>query len=313
MSNVKWAYMDHWITESPRGPVEPNLSRKYYQQYLKQISVLGFKGMDTFVFRLLGRYNQMFGSPKNFLNTLQDFGIEKIVSVFQAYPYATKDRAPHIRATHDGIFGDCVGAMKALEGLGIENLIIMPTSTCWQTEPVTDETIKICADLWNRVGKMTADYGIKTTTHHEFWCGIRSAEQIEKYYAYTDPAYVFYFCDTAQHILAGLDPAKVYEKYHDRCSGFHFKDTHTLDTKGEYRLPPDPELLAPSVKRWFWEIGTPEGLVDYPALMHMIKRFNYRGWLAVEHDGPERSGGNYAESTCIAKWYIDNVLSKIYA
>jgi hypothetical protein len=24
-------------------------------------------------------------------------------------------------------------------------------------------------------------------------------------------------------------------------------------------------------------------------------------------------GGNYAESTCRTKWYIDNVLSKIYA
>jgi inosose dehydratase len=313
MPNIKWAYMDHWMMESPRGLVEPNVSRKYMEQYLKQIAALGFQGLDTFVFRLLGRYNQMFGSPKAFQHFLQDYGIEKIVSVFHAYPYATKDRAAHVRTTHDDIFGDCVGAIRACEGLGIENFIIMPTSTYFQTEPVTDESIKIVADLWNRVGRMTLEHGIKTTSHHEFWCGIRSAHEIEKFYEYTDPQYVFYFCDAAQHIIAGVDPVEVYSKYHDRCSGFHFKDTHTVDTKGEYRLPPDAELMAPSVRRWFWEMGTPEGLVDFPALMHAIKRFGYRGWISVEHDGPDRTGGDYAESTCIARWYIDNILSKIYS
>jgi len=314
MSNLKWAYMDHWIMDSARGPQEPNLSRRQYHRYLKQISALGFKGLDTFIFRIFGRYNPMFGSPQEYLKLLQEYGIEKIVSVFDCYPYATKDRAPHIRATHDGIFASFSGAMKGLDGLGIENLIMMPTSTYWQTEPVTDETIKICADLWNRIGRMTLEgHGVKTTTHHEFWCGIRSLEQIEKFYEYTDPRYVFYFCDAAQHVIAGVDPVALYDRLHGRCSGFHFKDTHTVDTRGEYRTPPDPELMAPSVKRWFWEMGTPEGLVDFPALMRAMKKHGYRGWVSVEHDGPDRTGGNYAESTCIAKWYIDNVLNPIYS
>ena len=67
------------------------------------------------------------------------------------------------------------------------------------------------------------------------------------------------------------------------------------------------------MKRWFWEMGTPEGLVDFPALMRAMKKHGYRGWVSVEHDGPDRTGGNYAESTCIAKWYIDNVLNPIYS
>ena len=114
-------------------------------------------------------------------------------------------------------------------------------------------------------------------------------------------------------MIAGLDPTALYEQYHDRCAGFHFKDTHNIDTKGEYRMPPDPELMAPSVKRWFWEMGTPEGLVDFPRLMKAIKAHNYKGWITVEHDKADLEGGSFAESTCIAKWYIDNVLSKIYA
>ena len=312
MPNIKWSYMDHWLMDSPRGLVEPNLGRTYMERYIKQLAALGFQGFDTFGFRL-NHYGNMFGSTKRFQQFLQDYGIEKIVSIFHDYAYSTKSRAPHIRSTHDAIFDDCVQRIRACEGLGVENFIVMPTSTYWQVEPVTDDKIKIVADLWNRVGKMTIEHGIKTTCHHEFWCAIRSDEEIDKFYRWTDPAYVFYFCDTAQHKIAGNDPVRLYLKYRDRCSGFHFKDTHDVDIKGEYRLPPDAEMLAPSVERWFWEMGTSGGLVDFPLLMKAIKESSYRGWLTVEHDKASIGGGNYAESTCMAKWYVDNVLSKIYS
>ncbi|MBP1610268.1 MAG: sugar phosphate isomerase/epimerase [Acidobacteria bacterium] len=311
MPNVKWSYMDHWVTHSPQGPVSQYLSVKYVDRFIKQIAALGFKGLDTFGFRL-SHLASLFGSAKKFEEFIQERGLEKIVSVFQAYPYISKTRAPHVRATHDAIFQDCLDIIKGCQGLTVESFVAMPSSTYWQTEPVTDEKIKIMADLWNRVGKMTMEHGIKTTCHHEFWGAIRTMDQIDKFYRWTDPKYVYYFCDTAQHVIAGTDPVALYLKYHDRCSGFHFKDTHNVDTKGEYRIPPDAELIAPSVQRWFWEMGTPEGLVDFPALMNAIKDYQYTGWLTVEHDKADIGGGNYAESTCISKWYIDNVLSKIY-
>jgi inosose dehydratase len=46
--------------------------------------------------------------------------------------------------------------------------------------------------------------------------------------------------------------------------------------------------------------------------MKALKGYNYTGWLTVEHDKADVAEGNYASSTCRAKWYIDNVLSKIY-
>jgi len=311
MANIKWSYMDHWLMDSPRGLVSPYISRKYMDRFIKQIAGLGYKGLDTFGF-YLNRFAGMFGSIKKFEEFLQDRGIEKVVSVFHDYAYVSKTRAPHIRDTHDNIVHDVEQVIKAGEGLELENLIIMPASTYWQVEPVTDEKIKIIADLWNRVGKVTLAHGIKVSVHHEFWCGIRSMDEIEKFYKWTDPEYVFYFCDTAQHVIAGNDPVKLYMKYHDRCSGLHFKDTHNVDKKGEYRMPPDGEMMAPSVERWFWEAGTPEGLVDFPLLMKALKEYNYKGWISVEHDKADIGGGDYAESTCISKWYIDNVLTKIY-
>jgi sugar phosphate isomerase/epimerase len=68
--------------------------------------------------------------------------------------------------------------------------------------------------------------------------------------------------------------------------------------------------MSPGVERWFYEMGTPGGLVDFPALMREIVASGYDGWLTVEHDKADTFGGSYAEATCVAKWYIDSVLDQ---
>ena len=39
-----------------------------------------------------------------------------------------------------------------------------------------------------------------------------------------------------------------------------------------------------AVARWFWEMGTPGGLVDFPALLTAMAGAGYRGWVVVESD-----------------------------
>ena len=306
---TKWSYMDHWVTETPQGPQPPSFNRAYMDRYIKQLSALGFTGFDTFFF-YLPFYAGMYGGVPGFERFLQDNGFDKITGIFSAYPSATKYTAPHVRETHDRIVADCTNTLRMCEGLtGVENFIVMPTSTYHQTEPVTDDTIKVVADLWNRVGKLTLEQGMKTTCHFEFWGAIRTREQLDTFFRYTDPEYVYFFCDTAQHTIAGVDPVQMFRDYSDRCTGFHFKDTKNVDEHEAYRTPPDPELMAPEVTRWFYEMGE-GGLVDFPALMKEIVASGYDGWLTVEHDKAELGGGSYAEATAVAKWYIDNVLAR---
>ena len=306
---TKWSYMDHWVTETPQGPLPPSFNRAYMDRYVKQLSALGFQGFDTFFF-YLPMLQGMYGSVPAFEHFLQDNGFEKITGIFSAYPYATRHTAPHVRETHDRIVADCEYTLRGIEGLtGVENFIVMPSSTDWQTEPVTDDKIKIMADLWNRVGRITLEHGLKTTCHFEFWGAIRTRPQLELFFEHTDPEYVYFFCDTAQHTIAGVDPVQMFRDYKDRCTGFHFKDTKNVDTTGMYRTAPDPELMAPDVQRWFYPMGE-GGLVDFPSLMKEIVASGYDGWLTVEHDKAELGGGTYAEATCLAKWYIDNVLAE---
>ena len=81
---------------------------------------------------------------------------------------------------------------------------------------------------------------------------------------------------------------------------------------GDYRRKPDAEVMAPTTARWFYEIGTEGGLVDFPALYGAMKEVGWKGWVGVEHDKADVGGGNYPESTAIAAWTIRNVLRPIH-
>ncbi len=306
--NIKWSYMDHWTMLSPRGWVAPQLGPQYADRFYKQLVGLGFEGVDPFEFRLNGLI-QMFGSAKKAQQFAQDRGIERFVNVFVCF----YNDMTHVPENHDGIVQAFEAKLKQYEDIKLDSFIVMPATRYWQAEPITDEKIKRMAECWNRVGKITKQHGIWLTCHHEFYCGLHFREEIDKFYEWTDPEYVGFFLDTAQHEIAGIDPTDLYVKHHKRVTGFHFKDTHHIDKSGDYRTPPDPERDAATTKRWFWEMGTPEGLVDFPKLMKALKDLKYTGWVTVEHDKADVGGGNYAESTSRAKWYIDNVLAKVYA
>jgi inosose dehydratase len=305
---LKWSYMDHWTMLSPRGMVAPQLGPQYADRFYKQIAALGFEGIDPFEFRLNGLI-QIFGSAKKAQQFAQDRGIERFVNVFACF----YNDMTHVREFHDGIVGAFEAKLKQFEDIKLDSFIVMPATRYWQAEPVTDDKIKAMAECWNRVGKLTKKHGIWLTCHHEFYCGLHHQEELDKFYSWTDPEYVGLFLDTAQHQISGIDPVSLYEKYHDRVTGFHFKDTHYIDKADDYRTPPDPERDASTTKRWFWEIGTAKGLVDFPRLMQAMKHHKYEGWVSIEHDKADIFGANYSESTAHCKWYIDNVLSPIYA
>jgi sugar phosphate isomerase/epimerase len=305
---LKWSYMDHWTMRAPSGWVTPQHGAKYADRFYRQLAGIGFQGVDPFEFRLLAQ-SQLFGSARKAQEFAQDRGIERFVNMFAAF----YDDRTHMSETHDQLVRTFEAKIKSFEDIRLDSFIVMPVSRYWLVEPVTDDKIKRMAEAWNRVGQMTKKHGVKLTCHHEFYCALHSQQEIDKFYALTDPEYVGLFIDTAQHEIVGIDSTDLYVKYHDRVTGFHFKDTHHVDLRGDYRTPPDPERAAATTHRWFWEMGTAEGLVDFPKLMKALKDLGYTGWLSVEHDKADVDGANYAESTARAKWYIDNVLSKIYA
>ena len=311
-NKLRWAYMDHWRIDGPQGYTSVYTSPRHLDGFLKQVSALGFEAIETFDFHL-GVLVELFGSLKNAREFMQERGIERVLSLFHAVMYRNGVSNAHEPATHDVLFANAQRVASSCGDLGVQNLIVMPAGQYHDVEPVSDAKIRACADLWSRVGKMTLDYGIRVCAHHEFYCGIHHAEELRKFYEWSDPRYVFWYCDTAQHTISGVDPVDLYLKLHDRCGGFHLKDTHHVDLVDDYRQRPESEVTAKTTPRWFWEMGTEEGLVDFPALFKAMKEYKFEGWVSVEHDKADFGGSDYPASTAISAWYIRNVLSKIYA
>lgn len=309
---IKWSYMDHWRSNGPAGPIDQWHTRESMSSFLKQIKATGFDAIDTFDFRIwqiLGTY----GSVANYQEFVQEHGLERIVNTFHAAHYDNRTYAPHIKDTWQNILEDFRVTMDRWSGIQLDNIIVMPAGLYYDMEPITEDKIKLTAELWGQVGEITQQWGVNLTCHHEFFCGIQSRPDLDLFYENADPRYVNLFVDTAQHCIASVDPVEFYSAHADRVSGFHFKDTRNRHAPGEQAHRPDSEIMAPTTGKWFYEMGTDEGLVDFEAMMHAVKDNGYRGWISVEHDKANKYGGDYSESTAISRWYAQNVLSRIYS
>jgi len=312
MANIKWGYaINQWI------PTSEHLTRREEQERaFKVMSVCGFRGVELNLgfgrWKPLGSPDQIelnLGSVKKFLDFLNSCGIDQVASYFFG---VGRDHDPSNPTDHEKIFETAVPFAKFLNEVGGTRLVVRPMQSYWRVAPVTEEKIKIAADCWNKVGKMTMDYGVKTTLHIDFLCAIHSMRDVSKILEFTDSDYVGLTIDTAEVVIAGNDPIKLYEEFYDRVDHFHFKDTHNIDAHEGYKNEGAEIWLLDSggkqgVERWFWEMGTLGGLVDFPELMKKLKEHGYKGWIIVESDQTP----DPAESAMLNRWYIKNVLSKI--
>lgn len=308
---IKWSYMDHWRSNSPSGPIDQWHSRLAMKRFLRQVAGVGFDAIDTFDFRYWQILEQ-YGSVANYQEFVQEQGLERIVNTFHGVYYTPDRYAPEVAATHPTILEDFRVTMERWSDIQLDNIIVMPGSRCFDEAGISDDGLKNAAEVWTKVGAITQEYGVNLTCHHEFYAGIRTRDQIDTFYRYADEQYVKFFVDTAQHCIADVDPVGVYEAHHQRVTGFHFKDTRHKDTNKDYLLFPDAEVSAVTTEKWFYEMGTAEGLVDFEAMMRSVRDHGYSGWISVEHDKADKLGGDYAESTAVSRWYAKNVLDRIY-
>jgi len=61
------------------------------------------------------------------------------------------------------------------------------------------------------------------------------------------------------------------------------------------------------VTRWFWEMGTTGGLVDFPAMLSAMQAGGYRGWIVVESDQTPYP----ATSAMLNGWYVKHKLASL--
>lgn len=317
MTGMKFAYaLNAW-----RPTYDSFVRPEQHARALKTISVSGFRAVELTCgagrWEPLGNREMLeanHGSIGGFASFLRSCAIDAVSSYFfdpgsflsrAGLPLAVGNRADRAE-----IVERAREYLALLPALGGDCLVVKPAPAYWRTGTLSAELLRIVADLWNEVGELATANGVKVAMHLDCLSAVRSEQSIARLLDATSPENVGLAIDTAEMVLAGLDPLAIYSRFADRVSHVQFKDVLLRDELGE-ATQANAELNffsaggSREVARWFWEMGTPGGLVDFPAMLSLLQSRGYRGWIVIESDQSPYP----ATSAMLNGWYLKRRLA----
>ena len=297
--------------------------REQHVRALKVIAACGFTGVElragTGRWDPLGRPASIaanYGSAAAFTDLLRQIGVEAVCSwYFDPAEPVGEELSPGRSVLEGGQHRAIAESVKPfaefLAAAGGSRLVVRPLPSAWQTGELSADAIATAAQGWNQVGAATAGLGVTISLHIDCLSSAADAKTLDALLEATDPALVGLTLDTAELTLAGLDPVAVYQRHRDRVDHVHLKDTRHVDEAGERRRPHAETAMLQAggdrgVERWFYECGTPGGLVDFRALLAALRADGYSGWLVFESEQTP----NPARSAMLNGWYARHMLSK---
>jgi len=310
MKDFRWSYaINQWRT------VETDLARlDQMESAFKTISVSGFEAIEINDNALGGHtIPAYFGSTEKFIAFLKKCRLTGVSSYFSGLAHGN----PASAGDHGRMAESAAKTAAFLAELGGSCLVMRPCGPYWKEAPITEAKIQTIAACCNAVGAATKTAGIKTAVHFDFLGGIRRAEDIAMLLEMTDPELVHVALDTAEFTIAKLDPVAFIRENGARIAHVQFKDAKIVDEHDDYARPnaemeywPAPIITAGAergIDRWYYEMGTPGGLVDFPAVMAALTDIDYSGWIVVESD----QSPHVEESVMLNGWYKKRLLSRV--
>ncbi|MEG3176712.1 sugar phosphate isomerase/epimerase [Sphingomonas sp. RB3P16] len=308
MKDLRWSYaINQWRT------VETDLARlDQMESAFKTISVSGFEAIEINDNALGGHtIPAYFGSAANFVAYLKNCGLSCVSSHFSGLAHGN----PAAAGDHGRMVDSAASTAAFLAELGGSCLVMRPCGPYWKEAPITEAKIGVIAECCNKVGAATKANGVVTAVHFDFLGGIRRAEDIRTLLAMTDPDLVHVALDTAELTIAGIDPVAFLREHGARVAHVQYKDAKVVDSFDDYARPnaemeywPAPIITAGAdrgIDRWYYEMGTPGGLVDFPAVTAALTALDYAGWIVVESD----QSPHVEESVMLNGWYKKQLLA----
>lgn len=130
----------------------------------------------------------------------------------------------------------------------------------------------------NKAGEICSEFGISLCYHHHLGTVVQTEEEITRLMDNTDPQHVFLCYDSGHLTAAGVDPLKIWNKYHSRIKHVHLKDVR----KNILQLSQEKNLsFLNSVLEGLFTVPS-DGMIDFKTLLKEILESSYSGWLLVE-------------------------------
>jgi inosose dehydratase len=295
-----------------------------HERALKVISACGFTGVElragTGRWDPLGRPASIaatYGSTGAFIDLVRHTGLEAVSSwyVDPGEPVdeeLSRGRSILHRGEHGALTESLLPFAEFLAEAGGSRLVARALPAAWSLDgPPSATQIADAAAGWNTVGAAIAETGVRLSLHVDCLSAAADDKVLAALLTDTDPDLVGLTLDTAELTVAGLDPVEVFDAHHHRVDHLHLKDTRHVDETGE-RLAPHAEASmlseggARGVERWFYECGTPGGLVDFPSLAERLRTRAWSGWAVSESEQTP----NPARSAMLNGWYAQRLLPR---
>jgi inosose dehydratase len=254
-----------------------------FDRMLDELAETGYTGTE------LGDWGYMPTDPSNLSAELQK---RKLAMLGAFVPVALKDRSAHEAGIANALKTARLLAEIATEPQPFLVLADNNGSVAERTRSagrITD-AMGLTPSQWgtfangvNRIAQSVRDKtGLRTVFHHHCAGYVETPDEIARLLALTDPESVGLVFDTGHYAYGAgyFDVIQGLERFKDRIWYVHLKDCH-------------PQVADQARKeRWdyfealrhglFCELG--QGGVDFPALLHWLKRNGYEGYVLVEQD-----------------------------
>jgi inosose dehydratase len=184
----------------------------------------------------------------------------------------------------------------AIAALGGEMMMLVPGGRR-ELPPYGLDDFRQMADSMNRVGAVARRAGIAATMHPHWGTAAETRLEIEVLLDRLDPGLVGFAPDTGQIAKGGADPFPVIERWADRVGYVHLKD---LSPEWEAMRQAGVPLRSPE---GYAELG--QGVIDFRALLPILARVDYTGWLMAELDEASRPA---REAATLSKQYLEQTL-----
>ena len=146
----------------------------------------------------------------------------------------------------------------------------------------------LTADGWdtlargaNRIAReVRAATGLRTVFHHHCATFVETPEEIDELMTRTDPSLVGLCLDTGHCAFGGGNPVATLDRWRSRVWHVHLKDCEpAIKARASREAWDYPRSIREGV---FCELG--KGEVDFAAVLSVLHRTGYQGWLVVEQD-----------------------------
>jgi len=179
--------------------------------------------------------------------------------------------------------------MTFLKNFGAERLVVFSPNRNAGAAP---DAFKTMCECYNQLGELAGEMGFKAGLHNHMGQMVQNEDELERCMQMTDPKLFWLSPDTAHLHLAGMDSAKILERYKDRLMLADYKDA---------------KRGSGGFLQNIYDLG--DGDVDFPACHRVLKSASFKNWLIVDLD-VARKGPRVSYERCGA--YVVNTLEPIY-